>query len=79
MFGITLVALLAASAILWLRHDEEVDRGPVAVATERAVSFFSLDHRHARDGVDKMLSLATGKFNEEYVAEADQIVAVVEK
>lgn len=79
VLGITLMVLLAACAILWLRHDEEVDNGAVAVATEGAVSFFSLDHRHARDDVDKMLSLATGKFNEEYAAEADQIVEAVEK
>ncbi|HSV41341.1 MAG TPA: hypothetical protein VLI04_21440 [Nocardioidaceae bacterium] len=74
-----LVVLLATAAVLWLRDRRDVDSGMVAVATEEARNFFSLDYRTADEDVDRVLALATGDFAEQYAAKRDEVVAGVEK
>lgn len=74
---VVLVGLLATSA--WLRQDrrESLDNGALAVAKQEATNFFSLDHRHAEDDVDRVLSLATDPFKSQYAAKRDEVVAGV--
>ena len=44
---LVLAGLLTTSALLWLDDRESVDRGALVAARQGAVSFFSLDYRHA--------------------------------
>jgi Mce-associated membrane protein len=76
---IVLVALVATSAVLWLRRPSGVDQGPLVAAQQEAVNFFSLDYRHAEQDIDRVLAQATGTFKEQYAAKrsslSQQIVA----
>ena len=74
-----IVLLLATATVLWLRDRRDVGAGMVAVATQEARNFFSLDYRRADEDVDRVLALATGDFAEQYAAKRDEVVAGVEK
>ena len=75
---LVLAGLLTTSALLWLDDRESVDRGALVAARQGAVSFFSLDYRHAGEDVDRVLSQATGDFKEEYAEKRDEVVDGVE-
>ena len=75
---VVLVGLLATSAWLWQDRRESVDNGALAVAKQEAKNFFSLDHRHAEEDVDRVLSLATEPFKSQYAAKRDEVVAGVQ-
>jgi len=78
--GVLAVGLAGTAAFLELRSDDGVDPGMVVVARQEATNFFSLDHRHADEDVDRVLALATGTFKKEYAAQRKQIVdGVTEK
>jgi len=63
---VVLVALLATSAVLWLRRPSGVDQAPLVAAQQEAVNFFSLDYRHAEQDIDRVLAQATGSFKKQY-------------
>ena len=75
--AVVLVGLLASSVVLWLGQRESLDRGALVAGQQGAVSFFSLDFRHAEDDVDRVLSQATGDFKKEYAEKRDEVVASV--
>lgn len=76
--GVVLAGLLTTSTVLWLGDRRAADTGALVAARQGAVSFFSLDHRHAAEDVDRVLSQATGDFKEEYAEKRDEVVAGVE-
>ncbi|CAB4734705.1 MAG: hypothetical protein F2667_14750 [Actinobacteria bacterium] len=78
---VVLAALVATSARLWSeRGDDGLDAGAVAVARQAATNFFSLDHRHIDDDVQRMLDLATGDFADSYDEQSAALrTAVVDK
>ena len=75
---LVLAGLLTTSALLWLDDREAVDQGALVAGRQGAVSFFSLDYRHADEDVDRVLSQATGEFKNEYAEKRDEVVAGVE-
>jgi len=75
---VVLAGLIAASVVLWLGDRETVDKGTLVAARQGAISFFSLDYRHAEDDVDRVLSQATGDFKKQYAEKRDEVVAGVE-
>jgi Mce-associated membrane protein len=72
--GVLAVGLAGTAAFLEFSPEDGVDPGMVVVARQQATNFFSLDHRHAAEDVDKVLKLATGTFKKEYAAQRDQII-----
>jgi Mce-associated membrane protein len=70
---VVLVALLAASLVLWLGQRRSLDQGAAVAARQEALNFFGLDYRHADQDLDAVLSLATGDFKSEYAAKRDQL------
>lgn len=70
-----LAGLLATSAWLWWSGsgESEIDPSATAVARQQVVNFFSLDHRHIDDDVDRVLALATGKFKQQYAKQRDRV------
>ena len=75
---LVLAGLLTTSALLWLDDREAVDQGALVAGRQGAVSFFSLDYRHADEDVDRVLSQATGEFKKEYAKKRDEVVVGVE-
>lgn len=74
---LALVSLLAVSGVLWLGQRSTVEDGAPEAAREAAVTFFSVDYRHAEDDVAAVEELATGEFRTDYAAERDDLVAAV--
>ncbi len=72
--GLVLVGLSATSGVVWWQSRVIWDDGAVSVAKEEADNLFTLDHRTADDDVDRVLSLATGTFKDEYAAQQDKVV-----
>lgn len=72
--GVLALGLAGTAGFLELQTDDGVDPGMVVVARQQVDNFFSLDHRHVEEDVDKVVALATGRFKEEYVAQRQQVV-----
>jgi Mce-associated membrane protein len=79
LLSVLLIGLLATSATLWSRQQEAIDSGVLVVAREQATNFFSLDHRHPDEDVDRVLDLATGTFKKDYAAKRKEIVSGVRR
>lgn len=56
-----------------------LDDAALQVARDEALAFFSLDYRTAEADVEKVLSLATGAFKEQYAANKAQVIAQVKQ
>jgi len=76
---LALVGLLATSGVLWFGRSPTVADGAPDVAREAAITFFSLDYRHAEDDVAAMQDLATGDFARDYADQRDDFVATLER
>lgn len=70
---VVLLALLATSAVLWLRRPGGVDQGALVAARQEAVNFFSLDYRHPDQDIDRVLAQATGSFKKQYAAKRSSL------
>lgn len=82
--AVLLAGVLAGTALLVLRDDDAsgeraavLDSAALVAARQQATAFFSLDYRRAEADVEKVLSLATGTFKEEYAASSKQVIAQV--
>jgi Mce-associated membrane protein len=73
VLGVALAAFIGTAAWLWWDDRASVDGGAVAVARQQAINFFSLDHRHIDDDLDRVLALSTGEFKDQYAKERDRI------
>lgn len=72
--GLALAALVGTSAWLWWNDRQSIDGGAAAVARQQAINFFSLDHRHIDDDLDRVLALSTGEFKGSYAGQRQRIV-----
>lgn len=70
-----LVALLSATALQLADDGDDPDPAGAVVAAQRAATtFFTLDHATIEEDVERMLTLATGDFRDEYAAQSDTLV-----
>ncbi|RNL81102.1 hypothetical protein [Nocardioides marmorisolisilvae] len=76
---VLLVALLATFVVLRSHRGRDTDPGMLVAAKLEADNFFSLDYRHADKDVDRVLTLATGKFKKDYSARRQEVVDGVVK
>lgn len=75
--ALVLVGLLATTGVLLLDRRTTIAGGAPEVARDAAITFFSLDYRHAEDDVAAMLELATGDFATEYADQRDGFVSTL--
>lgn len=72
---VVLMALLAASAVLWFGQRSSLDEGATATARQETLNFFGLDYLHADKDLDAVIALATGSFKSEFAAQRDVLKA----
>lgn len=77
MLSLLLVGLLTASALLWLGSRQQLDEAPLAVARQEAQNFFTLDYRHIDENLDRVESIATGPFKQQFAKKRDQVKKAV--
>jgi Mce-associated membrane protein len=75
ILGVTLVALVVASVLVWrAAQPREDDDGAVGVAKEAVRNFNGLDYRDPDEGVERVLDMATGDFEDEYEELSEELV-----
>lgn len=73
LLAVALVALLATSTWLWWSERTDIDHGAAVTARQQAINFFSLDHRHIDDDLDRVLALSTGEFKQQYAQQRERV------
>lgn len=71
--AVVAAGLLATSGAMWWGQQQEIDPSAVAVARRQAINFFTIDYRDLDANTDRVLSLSTGKFKEDYARQRDRI------
>lgn len=82
VLAVVLAGLIATSAWLWSSnpgYSSDLDQSATAVARQQVINFFSLDHRHVESDADRVMSLATGKFKQQYAQQRERVEQGVRK
>lgn len=75
VLALALVGLVVATVLVWrAAQPRSDDDGAVGVAEQVVRNFNGLDHRDPEKGVEAVLDLATGSFEEEYRDLSEQVV-----